>query len=288
MRKTMLLLGLNALLLGNEVKIPLNVGLDLELGIKKDIKIKYLNDITFNKDIKIFNHKVSLNSNNLDFNVRINGKKDIENIALDLETKLNKKAFEINNVFTYDYINSKYDINKIELDKYDMVFSDKLETKFKNESIEISLSPFVKYYMKNKEKKYSRDIINKKDTIKENHIRIHFDKDLGNAKDIKENLRGLWLWGYVENPSNKNDYPKNKTKFLINQKDDYGQYIDIKKRVSECESNDQNCKAKRIGYIVVDGEQKKDESGSEKYMVKEDSEIIIINDYQNEAYKIRR
>ncbi|MBF6978085.1 pullulanase [Aerococcaceae bacterium zg-BR22] len=74
--------------------------------------------------------------------------------------------------------------------------------------------------------------------VAEGYVRMHFKK----LPDQAQDTLGLWVWGDVEKPSDKNGaWPTGATSFAEAGKDDYGYYLDVKKSAQN---------AQKINYLI--------------------------------------
>lgn len=277
MKKILLFIGLANIMLANSSEFGL--GLNLEHKTDNNLLFKY----TPEAKLKFWGggdvtHKLLVEYSNFSAEANISHYKSLNSAGVVLGAKLDRQDYEIKNNFKYDY-------NFLE--KGDMTFSDRLEAKYNKNDWEFSAGIVAEYTRRNNEKKEFRKQIENKKKIEKDHIRLHFAKDsLGTDKEIQEKERGLWYWGYVEEPKGKkNTYPTDKTKFDLKTKDDYGLYMDIKKKTERpCADDENECKAEKLGFIVVDGSENK--QGQEKYSGTNNIEIEKVKDRNEKWIKL--
>lgn len=252
---------LTSTLILSSPKVPIN--LNLTLGKQfNSVKAEYTSNISLQKGEKNnFSHKFSLGNDDFTIYSTLNHTKILNSFNIGTQNSyLPNTNFKLTNNFTFDYALNNTNIYSTSLQKNDYIVTDELKVKYMvNDNIELHSGAFVQYV--------GRKTTLKTDVpIKEGYVRMHFKKIADTELDDPSS-RGLWLWGYTDEASdsgeNNNGYPKNKKKFRKIDKDDFGYYIDIKKKTGNCNVNDYNCENKKIGFFIVNGDT--NQNGNEKY-----------------------
>lgn len=254
-----------------------------------------------NKDAKIDHHlyvkqkNIQLNSS---FQYTLGKEKKFDTINLGLKYTYNDiKNTKLTTKFNFGYSFSDNALVKNLLkDNYITIDKDDLYTSFEfdnnislTENFNLTSGAFIEYIGRSNNKIQNYHKI--KSNIPKGYMRLHF-KDIG-EKTLNDNSnRGLWLWGYTDEASDSknNGYPKNKKKFNKLHKDEFGYYIDVKKKTDKCDVTDNNCNNKKLGFLIINGDTEDKVNHSEKYPKPQngsdssDRYVDVINDEHNEVW----